>query len=174
MSELKHLNLTEKDFDLMVEGLDSLPEKGMAGELLGDLFGSMLMEEDSEAKIKFENERDKKRKEKEMMTHLLSGEVTIPFTDAVNYVSELIEEANLPSQFKYGDKVLFGMQPSDGGWVCPMVGEIKGVHFYKNQVKYDLELGNDEERTRIYNVRSLYVMPYSEEAYKCYAVKQGN
>ena len=112
--------------------------------------------------------------EKEMMTHLLSGEVTIPFTDAVNYVSELIEEANLPSQFKYGDKVLFGMQPSDGGWVCPMVGEIKGVHFYKNQVKYDLELGNDEERTRIYNVRSLYVMPYSEEAYKCYAVKQGN
>jgi hypothetical protein len=109
--------------------------------------------------------------EKEMMTHLFSGEVTIPFTDAIDYVAELIGECNLPSRHKHGDKVLFGMQPSDGGWICPMTGTVTGVHFYQSKVKYDLELGLDEEKTRIYNVDSLYVQPFSEEAYKCYALK---
>jgi len=41
MSELKQLNLTEHDFDLLVEGLDALPERGLAGEMMGDLFGAI-------------------------------------------------------------------------------------------------------------------------------------
>ena len=99
MSELKHLNLTEKDFDLMVEGLDSLPEKGMAGELLGDLFGSMLMEEDSEAKIKFENERDKKRKEKEAKQREMREDIKILQGKLLMLKRYLIEEGALKGAY---------------------------------------------------------------------------
>lgn len=73
MNSLKQLNLTERDFDLMVQGLDALPEKGMAGELMGDLLIGMLSkEDDSEAKLKLKSEREqsrlKKAKEKEALT----------------------------------------------------------------------------------------------------------
>jgi len=121
-----------------------------------------------------ENVRNAYGSEKEMMYHLLSGEVTIPFTDAVNYISELIGECNLPSRYSYGDKVLFGMQPSDGGWLCPVTGVITGVHFFRSKVKYDLELGSDQDKTRIYNVDSLYVQPFTEEAYKCYSINRND
>lgn len=65
MSTLQQLNLTEKDFDLLIEGLDVLPEKGLSGELMGDLLGAMLSKDDPDGKNKFLIERDKRRKEKE-------------------------------------------------------------------------------------------------------------
>lgn len=77
MSELKHLNLTEKDFDLLVEGLDSLPEKGMAGELMGDLLGAMLSKDDSEGKNKFQLEREKKQREKEIRQREMKEDIKI-------------------------------------------------------------------------------------------------
>ena len=77
MSELKHLNLTEKDFDLLVEGLDSLPEKGRAGELMGDLLGAMLSNDDSEGKNKFQLEREKKQREKEIRQREMKEDIKI-------------------------------------------------------------------------------------------------
>jgi hypothetical protein len=82
------------------------------------------------------------------------------------------ETNELPSRNQIGDKVLFGMQPSDGGWLCPVTGTIIGVHFFRSKVKYDLELGDDQDKTRIYNVDSLYVQPFTEEAYKCFSVNK--
>lgn len=77
MSELKHLNLTEKDFDLLVEGLDSLPGKGMAGELMGGLLEAMLTKDDPESKSKFRIEREKKQKEKEFKQREMKEEIKI-------------------------------------------------------------------------------------------------
>jgi hypothetical protein len=77
MSELKHLNLTEKDFDLLVEGLDSLPEKGIAGELMGDLLHAMLSKDDSEGKSKFQIEREKKQKDKELKQREMKEDIKI-------------------------------------------------------------------------------------------------
>jgi hypothetical protein len=110
--------------------------------------------------------------EKEMTVHILSGDVSIPATDVVNYLEEYGREN--PSQFKHGDKVLFGMlQDEPNAWVCPMTAKVTGVHFYNNKVKYDLEIGiYDEASTRIYNVDSCYVQKYSEEAHRCYSVNK--
>lgn len=40
--ELKDFQLTGSDFDLLMEGLDELPNKGQTGLLLGGLFGTIL------------------------------------------------------------------------------------------------------------------------------------
>jgi len=57
--ELKHLNLTEKDFDLLVEGLEYLPEKGTTSELLGDLLTGMIAKNAAEQQ-RIVEERKKK------------------------------------------------------------------------------------------------------------------
>jgi len=41
MTELQQLNLTEKDFNLIIEGLDAISEKGLAGELMFGIIGAM-------------------------------------------------------------------------------------------------------------------------------------
>lgn len=102
--------------------------------------------------------------EREMMTHLLSGEVTIPFNDAVNYVSELIgqfdtsdKNANtLPSKYQIGDAVTFKVGNVKIG------AKVISVHFTISKVRYDLEIKTDENTTRIYNVDSCYVVDYAE------------
>lgn len=70
MEELKDLKLTENDFDLLVSGLEFLPNKGQSGELIGSLLESMFYEDKPEIKLKFEKERKdgevkKQREQKE-------------------------------------------------------------------------------------------------------------
>ena len=86
--------------------------------------------------------------------------------------NNVIKGNELPSRHQIGDKVLFGMQPSDNGWICPTTARVIGVHFYISKVKYDLELGEGDDITRIYNVDSFYVQEFSEEKYRCYSINQ--
>lgn len=65
LEQIKHLNLTEKDFQLIVEGLDSLPEKGVSGDLMMGLIGVMITKDDPESQAKLKkqtDEREAKRK----------------------------------------------------------------------------------------------------------------
>lgn len=39
---LQEIQLTEADFNLLIDGLDALPEKGAAGLMMGSLIGSLL------------------------------------------------------------------------------------------------------------------------------------
>jgi hypothetical protein len=66
MQDLKSLNLTSDDFKLLIEGLDALPERGTIGEFMSDVIMSSLIKDDSEAKNKMEEERNK-RKEKQLI-----------------------------------------------------------------------------------------------------------
>ena len=83
LDQIKMLNLTEDDFKLLVDGLDSLPERGLAGELMGDLFTSMLTDKADETAIaKMKSERDSRKREadraKEIMkenTKILQGKL---------------------------------------------------------------------------------------------------
>ncbi len=77
MSELKHLNLTERDFDLLVDGLEALPEKGMGGEMLADLLGALMFKEDGDAKNKMIAHREKKQKSKEQQNIVLKEDIKI-------------------------------------------------------------------------------------------------
>lgn len=71
MSTLKHLNLTERDFELIVDGLEELPNKNAMGEMMGDLLLGMASKDDPGAHAKIKSEREdrirKQKKEQALM-----------------------------------------------------------------------------------------------------------
>lgn len=71
MTTLKHLNLTERDFELIIDGLDNLPNKNATGEMMGDLLIGLFAKDDPIALKKMNEENEKRRskakKEVEMM-----------------------------------------------------------------------------------------------------------
>ena len=77
LEQIKMLNLTDEDFKLLVDGLDCLPEKGMAGEMLGDLLIGMIVKDDDEAKKKALYERDEKRRQSEKNKELMRENIKI-------------------------------------------------------------------------------------------------
>lgn len=77
IEELKNVNLTEKDFDLMVEALDNLPNANAAGDLFGLLLTSLVTHDDPEAKIKIQAERERTKKEAEYQKKILTEEVRL-------------------------------------------------------------------------------------------------
>ncbi len=97
MEQLKKLELTEKDFQLLIDGLDALPEKGAAGSMMVDLLGSMMIKDDDAARAKFEAsrkiEQDKKERERSLLTEeikILQGKLLI--------VKRLLQENNVLKQ----------------------------------------------------------------------------
>lgn len=69
--ELQDINLTEEDFNIIIEGLDALPEKGRSGLMMSQMVATLLtkddprLEKEADAKIQKEFERmDRKNKER--------------------------------------------------------------------------------------------------------------
>ena len=77
MKELENLELTDKDFKLLVEGLDALPSKDLGGEIMFALLGSMALKDDPEGKDKFKREMLSDRASKEREKALLIEEIRI-------------------------------------------------------------------------------------------------
>lgn len=60
--DIKNLELTEQDFQLLIDGLDALPEKGLAGDIVGELLIGMVCKDDPAAMDKLKWERETKRR----------------------------------------------------------------------------------------------------------------
>jgi hypothetical protein len=71
--DIKNLELTDRDFQLLVDGLDSLPDKNAAGEMMSTLFTGLIAgdrresPEYKEFERKQELERKKAAREKEAL-----------------------------------------------------------------------------------------------------------
>lgn len=57
--DIKNLELTDDDFKLIVSGLDALPQKDLAGEMMGDIILNMVDGGDPVAKERAKVEREK-------------------------------------------------------------------------------------------------------------------
>lgn len=75
--DIKDLQLTEQDFQLLVDGLDSLPEKGLAGEMMGELFVGMMAKDNPEAQEKWKRDRAIEQRKKETAKQQLKDDVRI-------------------------------------------------------------------------------------------------
>jgi hypothetical protein len=78
--DIKNLELTERDFQLLVDGLDSLPEKNAAGEMMTDLFVGMLKKDsdaDSQSLTDFEKKRQSEKLKKERDKEALKEDIKI-------------------------------------------------------------------------------------------------
>lgn len=54
---IQELQLTEQDFDLIIAGLNELPNKGFAGLMMGAMLKGIMTKDDPEAKAKYEMEQ---------------------------------------------------------------------------------------------------------------------
>lgn len=76
VEQIRMLNLTSKDFDLMVAGLDELPNKGIVGDMMGAMLGSMLAKDD-ESREREIKKRELEMKKKEDANAFLKEEIKI-------------------------------------------------------------------------------------------------
>ncbi len=97
MENIKGLNLTEKDFKMLVDGLDALPHAGRTGEVLFDLMSETVLKGimPEEAKRKIDQQKKKMEHDKEMLTEdakILQGKLLM----LKRYLMEnkLMEEVN--------------------------------------------------------------------------------
>ncbi|MGB0521440.1 MAG: hypothetical protein ACPGJS_00700 [Flammeovirgaceae bacterium] len=74
---MKDLDLTEKDFDLLIQGLENLPNKGQIVEFMGDLLGTMLAKDNEQAMDEFKMDREKERQERELKQKELNEDIGI-------------------------------------------------------------------------------------------------
>ncbi len=77
LEQIKLLNLTEDDFKLLVDGLDALPERGLAANIMGDLMMAMVTKNDEESQRKMLEDRERKQKAKEHEKMMLRENVKI-------------------------------------------------------------------------------------------------
>ena len=103
--QIKLLNLTDEDFKLMVDGLDALPERGAAGEMMGELLIGMLSKGDEEKERQMKLERDDRRrkaeKDKESIREnvkILQGKLLIlkRYLQENNALAQTYEVLNIP------------------------------------------------------------------------------
>lgn len=105
LEQIRLLNLTDEDFKLLVDGLDALPERGLAGEMMGDLIIGMMSKGDKEAQDKVLEEREKRLRkmkgEKELMKEnvkILQGKLLMlkRYLQENKLLKEAYEAINLP------------------------------------------------------------------------------
>lgn len=70
IESLRNLSLTERDFDLLVAGLEHLPNKDTAGDLMGEML-IMGLARDEEDKERMKNDLEKKRVARDREKRLL-------------------------------------------------------------------------------------------------------
>jgi hypothetical protein len=75
--DIKNLELTENDFKMLVDGLDALPERGMAADIMGSLLEGMLGEKNPEAIAKMKREREDKKRMEDQKKDALKEDVKI-------------------------------------------------------------------------------------------------
>lgn len=74
---IQELQLTEQDFDLIVAGLDELPNKGFAGLMMGALIKGMISKDDPEARAKFEADQKSEQLKVEREKKALSEDISV-------------------------------------------------------------------------------------------------
>lgn len=73
---MEHFNFTEKDFDMLIEGLDHLPEKDLAATMVTDLL-TITMSKDVNDVKRMLAEKRLKEQQRSGQKELLREEVTI-------------------------------------------------------------------------------------------------
>lgn len=94
-TDIKNIGLTLKDFDLLVEGLDSLPEKGMAGDIMFQLIGGMISKGNEEMESKIMADREKEKAKRELERALQKDDIKILQGKLLSFKRYMIENGLL-------------------------------------------------------------------------------
>lgn len=76
MNTLQQLNLSERDFKLLIDGLDALPERGVAGDMMAEIIMHAFSKNEVDEK-KMKLQLDAARRDKESKKESLIEDVKI-------------------------------------------------------------------------------------------------
>lgn len=96
MEDIKRLNLTEKDFQLLMEGLENLPHKHVGAELLTDLLIGAVAKTDEDRQA-FAKKQEIVQQKKIAERQLLKEDVAVLLGKLIQLKRYLIEN-NLMDQ----------------------------------------------------------------------------
>lgn len=74
---IQELQLTEQDFDLIIAGLNELPNKGFAGLMMGAMIKGLITKDDPEAKAKSELEQKAEQLKVEREKKALDEDISV-------------------------------------------------------------------------------------------------
>jgi hypothetical protein len=74
---IQDLQLTEQDFDLIISGLNELPNKGFAGLMMGAMLKGIITKDDPEAKAKYELEQKAEQLKVEREKKALDEDISV-------------------------------------------------------------------------------------------------
>lgn len=74
---LQDIQLTEQDFDMLIEGLGVLPEKGSTGIMLAELVGGMIAGNDPRANAIVDQHLNKEKRGREEKKKQQAEEITL-------------------------------------------------------------------------------------------------
>ena len=84
-----NLTLTNEDFNLIIDGLEHLPNKDLSGNILVDLTLSMIARNE-EAKEKMQKEREKQKTEREILKTEIKNKTDILKSKLILLKDELV------------------------------------------------------------------------------------
>lgn len=77
MDALKNIGLTDKDFQLLINGLEYLPHKDAAGDLMIDMLAAAMLPKDSPERLKHESDQKEAKKKKAAEKELMMEDIKI-------------------------------------------------------------------------------------------------
>ncbi|MGN6417755.1 MAG: hypothetical protein ACTHMC_09705 [Pseudobacter sp.] len=104
MQDLKNFGLTVKDFDLLIDGLETLPEKGVAGEMMGMMLEGLISKDDPVAQEKVKRDRERQLKDKEHARNMMREDIRI-LQGKLYQLKRFMQENNLLEEV---NKILSG------------------------------------------------------------------
>ena len=94
--EIKNLELTDRDFQLLIDGLDELPNRGQAGEMMVDLFAGIMSKDADQNQIsEYERKRNVERLKREREKESLKEDIKILQGKLLMFKRFLIQEGAL-------------------------------------------------------------------------------
>lgn len=75
--DLQDIQLTEADFDMLIEGLDALPDKGSGGRILAELMGGIMAKDDPRMQAGVDKILGKNDAKKEAQKKQLNEDITL-------------------------------------------------------------------------------------------------
>jgi len=96
--------LTSEDLDILIEGLDAWISKGFAGEMMGDILGSILIKEgdNPEGYAKMKHEREMKVQKRKQEERVRTRQATILKAKLYELQGKL-DTDGIMETFKYKD-----------------------------------------------------------------------
>lgn len=89
--DIKEINFTEEDFELIIEALEFLPHKGTSGKIMASLIGAMLTRDDPQGREEIKRQQMADERAERVKNDLLKENIRILQSKLIMLKRHMIE-----------------------------------------------------------------------------------